>query len=235
MELPWNSATRASTPSLLEPDESEAFLRSVYLPLRHWQELERTACSVSWGNASNQFRTLELIAGSGGFPAINQTSLNDYRRVTRQNALEQGHGIVAVELSNVNDFVALTTITKYPLEHQLGFGYNGWICVPLPTCTLNLYSTVHEHSMTEQRMTEQRETAISGLIAQDFSANSDLNTCTRDPYDPEFDEVALYHPTDEANFDHLFPNHPLSLIRKDLRILELHTVFCKPSANERKT
>jgi hypothetical protein len=235
MELPWNSATRASTPSLLEPDESEAFLRSVYLPLRHWQELERTACSVSWGNASNQFRMLELVAGNSGFPAINQTSLNDYRRVTRQNALEQGHGIVAVELSNVNDFVALTTITKYPLERQPGFGYNGWICVPLPTCTLNLYSTVHKHSMTEQHMTEQRETAIPGLIGQDLSANPDLNTCTHDPYDPEFDEVALYHPTDEAHFDHLFPNHPLSLIRKDLRILELHTVFCKPRVNERKT
>jgi hypothetical protein len=181
-------------------------------------------------NASNQFRTLELIAGSGGFPAMNQVSLNDYRRVMRQNALEQGHGIVAVELSNVNDFAALTTITKYPLEHQLGFGYNGWICVPLPTCTLNLYSTVHEQSLTEQR-----ETAISGLIGQDFSTNPDLSTCTQDPYDCEFDEVALYHPTDEANVDHLFPNHPLSLIRKDLRILELHTVFCKPSVNERKT
>jgi hypothetical protein len=230
MELPWNFAPRASTPSLLESDETEAFLRSVYLPLRHWQELERTACSVSWENASNQFRRLELIAGNSGFPAINQASLNDYRRVMRQNALEQGHGIVTVELSNVNDFAALTTITKYPLEHQLGFGYNGWICVPLPTSTLNLYSTVHKHSMTEQGMTEQgmteqRETAISGLIAQDFSANPDLNTCTRDPYDPEFDEVALYHPTDEAHFDHLFPNHSLSLIRKDLRILELHTGF----------
>jgi hypothetical protein len=226
MELPWNSAPRTS---LLESDESEAFLRSVYLPLRHWQELERTACSVTWGNASNQFRTLELIAGNSGFPTMNQVSLNDYRRVMRQNALEQNHGIVAVELSNVNDFAALTTITKYPLEHQLGFGYNGWICVPLPTCTLNLHSTVHEHSMTEQR-----ETAISGLIGQDFSANPDLNY-TRDPYDCEFDEVALYHPTDESHFDHLFPNHPLSLIRKDLRILELHTVFCKPSVNERKT
>jgi hypothetical protein len=232
MELPWNSAARASTPSSLEPDESETFLRSVYLPLRHWQELERTACSVSWGNASHQFRTLELIAGNGGFPAMNLASLNDYRRVMRQNALEQNHGIVTVELSNVNDFAALTTITKYPLEDQLGFGYNGWICVPLPTCTLNLYSTVHEHSMT---MTEQRETAISGLIGQDFSANPDLNTCTRDPYDCEYDEVALYHPTDDPHFDYLFPNHPLSLIRKDLRILELHTVFCKPSVKERKT
>ncbi len=214
------SAPRASTPSLLESDESETLLRSVYLPLRHWQELERTARSVSWGNASHQFRKLELIAGSGGFPIINQVSLNDYRRVMRQNSLEQGHGIVAVELSNVNDFAALTTITKYPLEHQLGFGYNGWICVPLPTCTLNLYTTA-QHSISEQR-----ETAILGLIGQDFSINPDLNTCTKDPYDPEFDEVALYHPTDEAKFDHLFPNHPLSLIRKDLRILELHTVFC---------
>ncbi len=235
MELPWNSAPRASTISLLESDESEAFLRNVYLPLRHWQELERTACSVSWGNASNQFRTLELIAGNGGFPAMNQASLNDYRRVMRQNALEQNHGIVAVELSKVNGFAALTTITKYPLEHQLGFGYNGWICIPLPTCTLNLYSTVLEHSMTEQRMTEQRETAISGLLGQDKNAKPDLNTCTQDPYDCEFDEVALYHPTDEASFDHLFPNHPLSLIRKDLRILELQTVFCKPSVNDRKT
>ncbi len=234
MKPSWTSAPRASTLSLLESDEREAFLRSVYLPLRHWQELKRTAYSVSWGNASHQFRTLELIAGSGGFPVINQVSLNDYRRVMRQNALEQGHGIVAVELSNVNDFAALTTIIKYPLEHQLGFGYNGWICVPLPTCTLNLYSTV-QHSITEQCMTEQRETAISGLLGQDFSTNPDLSTCPRDPYDPEFDEVALYHPTDEAKFDHLFPNHPLSLIRKDLRILELHTVFCKPSVNERKT
>jgi hypothetical protein len=225
MELPWNSATRASTTSLLEPDQNEAFLRSVRLPLRHWHELERTARSVSWNNASNQFRTLELIAGNSGFPAINQVSLSQYRRVMRQNALEKNHGIVAVELSNVNNFAALTTITKYPLEHQRGFGYHGWICVPLPTCTLNLYSTVHEHSLTKVRMTEKRETAILRLIDQDFSAKPNLNPGTRDPYDSEFDEVALYHPTDEVNFDLLFPNHPLSLIRKDLRTLELHTVF----------
>jgi hypothetical protein len=223
MKLTWNSATRATTPfSALDSNSSEAFLQSVCLPLQDWHELERDTHSITWGNnAINQFRFLELVDGNGGFPAINQTSLNTYRRVMRQNSLEKGHGIVEVQLSKIAGIVALKTITKYPLERRLGFGYDGWICVPLPKLTLNIYTKV-----LGQDRTQQRTTADGALLwTQRINTNLDPNTWTRDPYDSEFDEVALHHLTDEARFDHMFPDHPLTLVRQDLRTLERYTVF----------
>jgi hypothetical protein len=222
MKSLWNSCTRGTIPfSPPERGSTQTFLDAVRLPLQGWYELERNKSSITWGNPKDQFRTLELIAGNSGFPAINQGSLNDYRRVMRQNALEQGHGIVAVELSNVNDFAALTTITKYPLQHQLGFGYNGWLCLPMPDQTLNIYSKA-----LEQNVSDQRAVVIGAMImGQQINANPDSSTWICDPYDPEFDEVALHHLTDEARFDVLLPNHPLTLVRKDLERLEHHTVF----------
>ena len=222
MKLLWDSATRAPIPCLPpDPDSPEAFLESVHVPTRGWHELRRSSHWISWGNTSDQFRLLELVDGNSGFPAINQSSLNSYRRAMRQNALEQGHGIVEVKLSRIAGVVALKTITKYPLEHRLGFGYDGWICVPLPKLTVNMYTKV-----LGQDMTKRRATAADALLrVKRIDTSPDPNTWIRDPYDPEFDEVALHHLTDEARFDHMFPDHPLTLVRQDLKTLERHTVF----------
>jgi hypothetical protein len=206
-------------PNSPEPDSS--FLEAVRLPLQGWFELERDSRSITWGNARNQFRRLELVDGNSGFPAINQTSLDHYRRVIRQNALERGHGIVEVQLLTIAGIAALKTITKHHLERRLGFGYDGWICVPLPKLTVNMYSKVLGRDMTRQRTTA----ADALLRIQRVDTNLDPSTWIRDPYDPEFDEVALHHLTDEARFDHIFPDHPLTLVRQDLRTLEHHTVF----------
>jgi hypothetical protein len=221
MKLLWNSAPRATIPFLSpQSDSIEAFLEAVRLPLQGWFELERDSNSIAWVNTKNQFRMLELVDGHSGFPAINQTSLNDYRRVMRQNSLEKGHGIVEVQLSKIVGVAALKTITKYPLEHRLGFGYDGWICLPLPKLTLNIYSKI-----LGQDMTRQLTNTGALLRTQSININPDPNTWTRDPYDSEFDEVALHHLTDEARFDHMFPDHPLTLVRQDLRNLERYTVF----------
>jgi hypothetical protein len=227
MKLPWNSAPRATIPfSSLESNQPdsyspEALLQSVRLPLQGWFELERDNRSVTWSNASNQFRMLELIAGSGGFPAINAASIDDYRRVMRQNALEQGHGILEVQMTCVDGFNAIKTITKYPLEHQLGFGYNGWLCVPLPTMTFNIYSKA-----LEQHFSDQRAVIFGALaLAKEINANTDPHAWIQDPYDPEFDEVALHHLADQTQFDDLFPQHPLTLIRQDLERLVQQTLF----------
>ena len=227
MKLLWNAAPRATIsfltlePNSPQPTSSEAFLEAVRLPLQGWFELERDSRSITWGNASDQVRRLELVDGNGGFPAINQTSLDNYRRVMRQNALERGHGIVEVQLSMIAGMAALKTTTKHHLEHRLGFGYDGWICVPLPKLTLNIYSKVLGRDMTRQRTTA----ADALLRIKRVDTNPDPANWIRDPYDPEFDEVALHHLTDEARFDHIFPDHPLTLMRQDLKTLERHTVF----------
>jgi hypothetical protein len=221
MKPVWNFAPRVTIPFLPpQSDSIEAFLEAVRLPLQGWFELERDSNSITWVNTKNQFRMLELVDGHGGFPAINQTSLNNYRRVMRQNALEKGHGIVEVQLSKIAGVAALKTITKYPLEHRLGFGYDGWICLPLPKLTLNIYSKILGQDMT-------RQLTNTGVLlrTQSININPDPNIWTRDPYDSEFDEVALNHLTDEARFDYMFPDHPLTLVRQDLKNLECHTVF----------
>jgi hypothetical protein len=222
MKSLWTSGTRGTIPfSPLERGSSETFLDTVRLPLQGWHELERKKTSITWGNAKDQFRMLELIAGHSGFPPINAASIDDYRRVMRQNSLEKGHGILEVQASNIGGFSALKTITKYPLEHQRGFGYNGWLCIPMPDQTLNMYSKA-----LEQNVLDQRAPVIGAMITnQQINANPDSSTWICDPYDSEFDEVALHHLTDEARFDEFLPNHPLTLVRKDLEFLEHHTVF----------
>jgi hypothetical protein len=222
MKSLWNSGARATIPfSLLERGSTQTFLDTVRLPLQGWHELERKKTSITWGNAKSQLRMLELIAGHSGFPPINAASIHDYRRVIRQNSLERGHGILEVQASKIGGFGALKTITKYPLEHRRGFGYNGWLCIPMPDQTLNMYSKA-----LEQTVSDQRAVVIGTMITnQQINANPDSSTWICDPYDSEFDEVALHHLTDEARFDDFLPDHPLTLVRKDLERLEHHTVL----------
>jgi hypothetical protein len=227
MKPVWNFAPRATIPfSTLESDPLEsnlpaALLKSVRLPLQGWFEVGRDNRSITWGNAKDQLRMLELIDGHSGFPPINPGSIDDYRRVMRQNALEQGHGILEVQMAWIDGFSALKTITKYPLEHQLGFGYTGWLCVPLPAMTFNIYSKA-----LEQNVSDQRAVIFGALaLAKEINVNLDPHAWICDPYDPEFDEVALHHLADQAQFDDLFPQHPLTLVRRDLEKLLQQTLF----------
>jgi hypothetical protein len=214
MKPPFNPTPRAYSPKLegnRTPGKHvfNAKEFTLRLPLRGWTERGRDANSAWWSNAARQTRVLEIISGNAGFPAPDARNLEVYRRAIRQQALEENQGIIEVRISQVNRRAALRTINKFPLEDAPGFGYSGWLCIPLRTATINLYT----------RALEGTEQLVSAFLRRGRNAE------TRDPYDPEFNEVALNSVTDSSRFDLLFPRHPLSLVRRDLRALERGTAL----------
>ncbi len=179
-------------------------LHAVRLPLRSWFEHYRGPRLIVWANRQHQLRTLEWLADASSLPPLHRGSLVQYRRAERQLALEQAAGIVEIKLTRVAGFAALKTIVKCPADIGVGHEYIGQLRIHLPDALINLSTraSTWDHS-------DAREEAIairSGGLRLD-------------PYDSPFEAVALNHLADRVRFDALFPNHPLTLVRRDLRLL----------------
>jgi hypothetical protein len=188
------------------------------LPLAGWREQQRHDHSIVWIKGSNQLRQLELIPGETGFSGITAENVMHFRRAGRQVALDQGMGLIELECVFVANRSALRMVCKQSLEGSTGFIYLGRLIVPFPKLTISV--TTQSLELTD---VGRRERAIEArMLDQVWCA---AKRWIRDPYDPAFDSLALCHLADAQQFDVQFPNHPLSLVRQDLQVLETETIF----------
>jgi hypothetical protein len=206
MMLAWPAVTR-------DPALSTA-LNAVRLPLRGWLEQHRGPRLIVWANRKNQLRALELFSGASGLPPLHRRSLVQYRRAERQLAFDQAAGIVEVKLTRVAGFAALKSISKRPADPEIGVGfeYIGQLRIHLPDALI---------SLSTRASAWERADAREEAIAAHFEPR--VRALRFDPYDLQFDTAALNHLADRARFDALFPNHPLTLVRRDLRLLVRET------------
>jgi hypothetical protein len=193
-------------------------LGCVQLPLAGWHEQQRHEYSIVWIKGLTQLRQLELIRGHAGFSQITAENVTHFRRAGRRAALDQGMGLIELDCIRVAARAALRIICKQALEDSAGFMYLGRLIVPFPKFTISLAS-----QSLELAHVGRREQAIEARMQDQNS--SEPQRWIRDPYDPAFDSSASYHLADDQGFDAQFPDHPLSLVRQDLRILETEITF----------
>ena len=134
-----------------------------------------------------------------------------------RNMIQAQHGglveVAAGVLPNTRINV-IKTIFKVPREPR-GTGYIGSLTLPFRQC-----SYVVKIQAEEAGMTGMREAVIADKLFREgkisFGEN-DLPGWAADPYDPAWKQGTLMNLAEREEYDHLFPGHPLTIVRDGLK------------------
>jgi hypothetical protein len=144
------------------------------------------------------------------------------RRVQERAA---GSGAALVELSRieVDGCPAVSQIVKIPQQPH-GLSYVASIIVPFRDFSFVLKVQASERGMTGVRDAIVLDQAISDgrvSIAIDDGGNRTLKGWASDPFGPPGELRRLKRSlADDERYDELFPEHPLSIVRRTLRRLQ---------------
>jgi len=139
----------------------------------------------------------------------------------RRRITPAGLAIVSVDAVRIDSCPAVRTIFKGPIpEGGLGSLYIASITIPFRD-----FSFVLKTICEEQGMTGVRDSFVADLMMRQGRVQlgpSGFVGWFADPYDPGFRAAHLRNLSDDAEYDAMFPDHPLSQARRILRMLEEH-------------
>ena len=141
---------------------------------------------------------------------------NFYRKLS----YESGGAIIEVKKIKIGSFDAINTILKFP-KPPSGMVYIGSYTIPFKNC-----SYVVKVVCVEQGITGIRDSAIlslmitNGTVKRDNEKEGRLKGWMRDPYDNSINLPFMMNLSESEKFDDMFPNHPLSRLRKYLKHIE---------------
>jgi tetratricopeptide (TPR) repeat protein len=210
-----------------------SLLDSVQFDTEGWTLAKRRDNSVEWRNADGD--TLRTSIDSN-LPAVLSapSGIGSLRSFYREEAIRRGGGIVCVEIVQAGGVRALKVINKY--ERPPAYGYDGTLMVPFRNAQLNVTIDSTERGATGERdaivhfhLAEQGELEIEPLAAPgEHGEMGRIKGWCQDPYDPGWQGSAIYSVSDDDRLDVLFPNHPLSKIRKYLGRVEATLIINQP-------
>ncbi|MFD0580998.1 hypothetical protein [Dactylosporangium darangshiense] len=141
--------------------------------------------------------------------------LPELQAALARQAAEAGAGLIEAVVEPVDGLPAVRQIVKVPHWQGHGQVFLGSYTVPRATC-----STVLKLQAPEQGMTGLREAVVADRLGPD-------RYFVPSPYAPDATGGLPFHMGDDPQYDAMFPDHPLSLLRQALRRL-LPTVRLDP-------
>lgn len=198
-------------------------LESISLPEDLWTlRIEKPGQKV-WSNAQGDARSLNFFNVVPDLAAnLIPENLHILRNDFRSKIPAGEGGLVSLDLVNIQNIPALQIIIKVRIEQIRGFMYAGSCLIPRAD-----FSHVIRFECIERSPTGLREAMVM-MVNKQFTGNLETGKIigwNRDPYDPAFDETAMYNFADEEIHDAQFPDHPLTRVRQHLRTLSQSIVF----------
>ena len=202
---------------LLKARASGSVLHSVQFDTKGWILAKRRRNSLEWRNADGD--TLRACVDSTLPATLSGLSDRDsLRAFYREEAIRHGGGIVCAEIVQAGGIRSVKVINKY--ERSM-YAYDGTLIIPFK----NAQYTVTIHSF-ERSTTGEREALVTSQLVERGELEIESGAAPgepgrikgwfQDPYDPSYQGRAIYSMSDDDRVDALFPNHPLSKIRKCL-------------------
>jgi hypothetical protein len=162
----------------------------------------------TWQNKSGDLFSLQFFAIPPDIPCP-LSGLEPLRRLHRERLRGVG-AVVEVEADEVDGLRALRTILKFA-QRPAGMTYVGGFIVPFRDCSFSL-----QYECPERGVTGIRDAVVIeklGLLKADVAGSGWF----KEPYDPTFKALPLRNRSDDAEWDALFPAHPLTRLRNHLR------------------
>lgn len=154
---------------------------------------------------------VRLVLDSLGFDPALYGILDDedaVRTYYRDNFALQGIGIVACDKATVDGQKAVRTIGK-KIESGQPAIYLACLAIPLHDRSFVLSLYAKEHGITGVR-----DTVIFTKHMTDKDAEDPFEGWAQDPYSPGCAGPSLRNLADSEEYDAMFPEHPLSLVRE---------------------
>jgi tetratricopeptide (TPR) repeat protein len=201
------------------PRASGSLLDSIKFDIPGWTLAKRRRNSLEWRSADGD----ELRAcGDSNLPVPPLSELaseNSVRAFYREEAIRHGGGIVCVEIVQAGGIRAVKVINKY--ERHPAYAYDGTLIMPFKNAQFSVTIDSIERGVTGERdalvgstRAERGELEIES--AEVPGEPGRIKGWFQDPYDPGYQGSAIYSMSDDDRLDPLFPDHPLSKIRKCL-------------------
>jgi hypothetical protein len=181
-----------------------------------------------WVSDAGDTVTLYYLTKRQSLRAVPE-ELGSIRAASRLQAARYGGAIVEVDLRTLGGTAVVREIVKVP-QSPAGMGYLGSFMIPLVDCGYFLSVAAREKGVTGMR-----DTAIfaklmqSGEVAFGEDGESPKNWMG-DPYDPSIVGVPARNRADDAAYDSLFPDHPLSRVRVLLQQIETSLRISDPAS-----
>jgi hypothetical protein len=177
---------------------------SIDVPLVGWHS--REGSEHTWISDVGDVLTLHYFSIPPDLPAA-LSDLDAIRRHYREVLGGQG-AIVETEAMMLDTLPALRTIMKIA-QQPSGMTYVAGYTIPFRDC-----SFVARVQCVESGITGARDAAVAIKLDMHGSAG-----WRADPYLPRYRNSVLRNKSDDAEWDALFPNHPLSRARRHLEAL----------------
>ena len=157
-----------------------------------------------------------------------EKSLQDnYRNV----AVEAGGAIIEVSKLKIDSYTVLKTIFKFKLSPS-GVVYIGSYTIPFEKCSYVIKIQCPEIGTTGVRDSTVFELALKkGLVE---ISNKTVKGWMKDPYDENIDLPYMMNLSEKEEYDKMFPEHPLSRLRKYLLDVEKTISIDKKLKDETK-
>jgi len=170
-----------------------------------------------WTTAPGDMVTLYDLPKPAEYRAV-AGNLEAIRAKSRQEATQYGGAIVEVDLCEIGGLAAVREILKIP-QKPTGMAYLGSLMLPFPDSAYLLTVACPERGITGMRdMSIFAKLMQSGEVKLEEGAAQPTNWM-QDPYDPSIQGPPARNRADDEAYDTLFPDHPLSRVRKLMRQL----------------
>ena len=201
-----------------EAADRGATARAIRFDTEGWRSVRERDEALEWRDALGN--TLRVCFHGRPAGHLGEPDIGSLRVFCRRKADADGGAIVSVELVDVAGIPCLMAIDKY--ERHPSYDYKGAITIPAGGSHFVIEVNAAEHGVTGMReavvtnhLLARGELDLFRLHVEGLRSQP-IPGWFRDPYDPGYKGRALYSVPDDARFDALFPDHPLSRVRSCL-------------------
>lgn len=204
-----------------QEDNKPEGIELITFPIDDWvEELSNRALKKWKGKRMPGALSLNYFNIPPDLPTMQDVDV--LRNMYRSQVSEAQAGIVEAEIKTIGGFQAVRLIIKMSMGN-FGMFYLGSLTFPFENCS---YVLKIEHS--EQGATGVREAIIGNELmasGQVTITDDGFEGWAKDPYQADFKGGLLMNLSEAEKYDERFPDHPLSLVRKELDYMEKHLMF----------
>jgi hypothetical protein len=204
-------------------------LDSINLDFSSWSPQRREERKALWADSEGDILAVNFIPGRPDIPPPSQGPAG-LRAYFRNQCIAQGGGIVEVDVVTLHGIECARLLIK-ARQKPAGFTFQGTCVIPRQD-----FSFVIRVQCLERSATGMREAAVMMIELPnpeyepgpgqpdlpplpDEAPRGRIKGWFKDPYDPQFDLIALRTLADDEKYDESFPKHPLSRVRRKFRAI----------------
>ena len=203
-------------------------LKSLQLELTGWTLQQEQAESALWFDQETDVLGVNLFNAQPDIPAP-CNGPEGLRNYFRQITHAQGGGIVEVDVVRIHNIACASLIIKTP-QKPTGCSYQAGLIIPRESFSFVIRVQGQEGGFTGGRdavvmVLENSNLQTEPVVEKEYVEHpifgrvlkgGKIMGWTKDPYEPEFDNIALFNLSDQQKYDTKFPDSPLSRVRRKL-------------------